>query len=87
MVSILRRRSYDNSTISSVDKLKAIWRFYPFSLLSLFFFICFVFQVNVKESLDTEVNPNCLLFSQREREGETPKFGRGVVVGWCDGAG
>ena len=41
--------------------------------------------------LDTKVNPNCLLFSQRERqrERESPKSNheRGRVVGWCDGAG
>ena len=35
------------------------------------------------------MNPNYLLFSEREREreGESPKFSREGVVGWCDGAG
>ena len=39
------------------------------------------------------MNPNCLLFSQRERdrdrerENESPKSSREGVVGWCDGAG
>ena len=66
--------------ISSVNKLKIIWRFSPFPLnsfffLSLFIAICFVSQIYVKESfllnlLDTKVNPNCLLFSERERERE-----------------
>ena len=56
---------------------KTKWRFSTFSLfslffLSLFFLICFVFQVYGKvvllNFLDTKVNPDCLLFSQRERE-------------------
>ena len=43
------------------------------------------------------MNPNCLLFSQRERErereregereNESPKSSREGVVVWCDGAG
>ena len=40
--------------------------------------------------LDMKVNPNCLLFSQREREreSESPKSSREGVVGWWDnGAG
>ena len=54
-VSTLHRCSYDNSTISSVDKLETIWRFSPFFLLSLFFFhfsfqFVLLFKVYVKES-------------------------------------
>ena len=41
--------------------------------------------------LDIKVNPNCLLFSQRERErereNESPKSSREGVVWWCDGDG
>ena len=39
--------------------------------------------------LDTKVNPNFLLLSQRERERERKslKSNREGVVGWCDGAG
>ena len=41
------------------------------------------------------MNPNCLLFSEREREreresereNESLKSSREGVVGWCDGAG
>ena len=39
------------------------------------------------------MNPNCLLFSERERERESEreneslKSSREGVVGWCDGAG
>ena len=38
------------------------------------------------------MNPNCLLFSDRERErererGESPSSVVNGVVGWCDGAG
>ena len=47
-VSTLHGCSYDNSTASSVDKLKTIWRFSPFFpsftfLCSLFFLVCFAF--------------------------------------------
>ena len=35
--------------------------------------------------LDIKVNPNCLLFS--ERENESPKSSPEGMVGWCDGAG
>ena len=82
MVNTLHRCSYANSTFSSVNKVKPIRRFSHFSLsfiffLSLFFLICFVFPVYVKESFfnlsDTKVNPNCLLFSKRERDRESPK--------------
>ena len=76
MVNTSHQCSYDNSAISSVSKLKTIRRFSSFPLLSffflsLFFLICFVFPVCVKESLfyllDTKVNLNCLLISERER--------------------
>ena len=40
------------------------------------------------------MNPNCLLFSERERErererekDESSKSSREGMVGWCDGAG
>ena len=47
-VSTLHRWSYDNSTISSVDKLETIWRFspfFPFFHFPFFTFllICFAF--------------------------------------------
>ena len=72
MVITLHRCSYDNSTISSVNKLKQYDASLLFSLLSLFFlslFFLICFQVYVKyvrvvllNLLDTKVNPNCVLF-------------------------
>ena len=72
MVISLHRCSYDNSTISSVNKLKQYDASLLFSLLSLFFlslFFLICFQVYVKyvrvvllNLLDTKVNPNCVLF-------------------------
>ena len=67
-----------NLTISSVNKLKTIWRFSPFSLLSLSFLSLFVLfcisslcqRVVLLNFLDIKVNPNSLLFSKRERERE-----------------
>ena len=70
----------------------------------LFNLLCFFFPIYVKESfynlLDTKVNPNCLLFSEREREierkresgregerRESPSSVVNGVVGWCDGTG
>ena len=70
MVSTLHRCSYDNSTISSVIKLKTILRFSPF-------FPPFTQRVVLLNFLDTKVNPNNLLFSQRERE---------WLKWWSDGA-
>ena len=82
---------YDNSTISSVNKLKRIWRFsllfpfFHFSFLSfIFLFNLFVFQVCQRVVLlnlqSTKVNPKFLLFSERERESErdraSPKSSR-----------
>ena len=72
MVITLHRCSYDNSTISSVNKLKqydASLLFFPsFTFLS-FTFPFNLFQVYVKyvrvvllNLLDTKVNPNCVLF-------------------------
>ena len=72
---------YDNSTISSVNKLKRIWRFsllfpfFHFTFLSfIFLFNLFVFQVCQRVVLlnlqGTKVNPKFLLFSERERERE-----------------
>ena len=83
---------YDNSTISSVNKLKPIWRFsllFPFlhfSFLSfIFLFNLFVFQVCQRVVLlnlqGTKVNPRYLLFSERERESIAEVQSR---VGWCD---
>ena len=78
MVSTLYRCSYDNSTISSFIKLSTKWRFSLFFLLSLFFLsslffnICFSSlcqRVVLLNFLDTKVNPNSLLFSERERGG------------------
>ena len=96
MVITLNRCSYDNSTISSVNKLKQCDASLLFSLLSLFFLslfflICFSSlcqicqRVVLLNLLDTKVNPNCLLF-HRERERESPKSSReggGRVVRWC----
>ena len=111
IVNTLHRCSYDNSTISSVNKLKTIWHFSPFShsftFLSftyLFYLFCFLSlcqRVVLLNLLDTKMNPNCLLFSQRARERErerervgergrgrkSPKSSRDGVVGWGDGAG
>ena len=72
---------YDNSTISSVNKLKPIWRFsllfpfFHFSFLSfIFLFNLFVFQVCQRVVLlnlqGTKVNPKFLFLSERERERE-----------------
>ena len=72
---------YDNSTISSVNKLKPIWRFsllfpfFHFSFLSfIFLFNLFVFQVCQRVVLlnlqGTKVNPKILLLSERERQRE-----------------
>ena len=73
MVITLHRCSYDNSTISSVNKLKQ----YDASLLfsPSFTFLSFTFLFNFFSSLcqirqrvvllnllDTKVNPNCVLF-------------------------
>ena len=81
-----------NLTISSVNKLKTIWRFSPSSLLSLSFLSLFVLfcisslcqRVVLLNFLDIKVNPNSLLFSkrerERERERESPKFSREGVV-------
>ena len=42
-VSTLHRCSYNNSTISSVDRLETIWRFSPFSPSFTFLFNLFCF--------------------------------------------
>ena len=73
MVITLHRCSYDNSTISSVNKLKQDDASLLFSLLSLFFLslfflICFSSLCQIRQRvvllnlLDTKVNPNCVLF-------------------------
>ena len=70
MVIILHRCSYNNSTISSVNKLKQYDFFSLLSLffLSLFFLICFLSLCQIRQRvillnlLDTKVNPNCILF-------------------------
>ena len=75
---------YDNSTISSVNKLKPIWRFsllfpfFHFSFLSfIFLFNLFVFQVCQRVVLlnlqGTKVYPKFLLLSERERERESER--------------
>ena len=75
---------YGNSTISSVNMLKRIWRFsllfpfFHFSFLSfIFLFNLFVFQVCQRVVLlnlqGTKVNPKFLLFSERERERESER--------------
>ena len=88
MVSTLHRCSYVNLTISSVYKLKTIWRFSPFfpsftflfPLFSLFCFSCFCQRVVLLNFPDTKLNPNSLLFSERESR-RSP-----VVWGWSSGA-
>ena len=89
MVSTLHRYSYVNLTISSVNKLKTIWRFSPFfssftflffSLFSLFCFLSLCQRVVLLNFLDIKVNPNSLLFSERESR-RSP-----VVRGWSGGA-
>ena len=96
MVSTLHRCSYDNSTISFVNKLKTIRRFSPFFPSFTFLFFPFLFnlfcfsslcqKVDLLLPLDTKVDPNCLLFSKRERERESPNSSRewsGRAVRWC----
>ena len=93
MVITLHRCSYDNTTISSVNKLKQYDASLIFSLLSFSFLICFASLCQICQRvvflnlLDTKVNPNCLLFHrERERERESPKSSRegsGWVVRWC----
>ena len=98
MVITLHRCSYDNSTISSVNKLKQydaslLFSFLSLFFLSLFFLICFSSlcqicqRVVLLNLLDTKVNPNCLLF-QRERERESERWcfeniqSRSVLLIW-----
>ena len=96
----LHRRSYDNSTISSDNKVKktmallSFFSFLHFSFTFLSILFCFrslCQRVVLLNLLDTKVNPNCLLFSQRERdserENESPKSSLEGVVRWHDDAG
>ena len=96
MVITLHRCSYDNSTISSVNKLKQYDASLFFSssftfFLSLFFVICFSSLCQrfvLLNLLDTKVNPNCFLFHtererERERIAEVQSWGDGRVVRWC----
>ena len=85
--------------ISSVNKLKKngssllfpSYTFLSFTFLSnLFCFRSLRQRVVLLNLLDIIVNPNCLLFSQTEREkerNESSKSSREGVGGWCDGAG
>ena len=91
MVSTLHRCSYVNLTISSVNKLKTIWRFSPFFPFFHFpfFFASYLFcfselcqRVVLLNFLDIKVNPNSLLFSDRERERERESRRSPVVRGW-----
>ena len=90
MVSTLRRCSYVNLTISSVNKLSLSC----FSLFSLFCFSSLCQIVVLLNFLDIKVDPNSLLFSQRERERERERErdrrrspvvrgGGDPVVAWC----
>ena len=94
MVSTLHRCSYGNPMISSVNKLKTIWRFSSFFLLSLFFPLLF-FSISLGQRvillnfLDTKVNPNSLLFfTERERQTDRERETRRsrVLRGWSGGA-
>ena len=96
MVITLHRCSYDNSTISSVNKLKQYDASLLYSLLSLFFLSLFVLicfsslcqicqRVLLLNLLDTIVNPNCLLF-HRERERERENRRSLVMREWSGGA-
>ena len=80
MVIILHRCSYDNSTISSVNKLNQYDASLLFSLLSLFFLSLFFLisfsnlcqirqRVVLLNLLDTKVNPNCVLFHRGQGPG------------------
>ena len=81
--------------ISSVNKLKTIWRFSPFFPFFHFPFIHFSFlfcfssscqRVVLLNFLDIKANPNSLLFSQRERESRrSPVVRGGPVMRWCWG--
>ena len=92
MVSILHRCSYDNSAISPVNKLKnnmALLSFFPsFTCLSFtFLFNLFCFsslcqRVVLLNFLNIKVNPNSLLFSQRESR-RSPVVRGGWAVRWC----
>ena len=93
MVITLHRCSYDNSTISSVNKLKQYDASLLFSLLSLFFLslfflICFSSLCQICQRvvlfnlLDTKVNPNCLFHRGRENR-RSPVVRGGRVVRWC----
>ena len=93
MVSTLHRCSYVNLTISSVNKLKTIWRFSPFfpsftflfSLFSLFCFSSLCQRVVLLNLLDIKVNPNSLE-RERERWRERESRRSQVVRGWSGGA-
>ena len=94
MVSTWHPCSYDNSTISLVNKLKTIGRFSPFfpSFTFLFFppflFNFFLFFKFMSKSRFIAFPGHCLTayYFQRERERESPKSSRegsGRVVRWC----
>ena len=95
MVITFHRCSYDNSTISSVNKVKQYdvsllfpsFTFLSFTFLfNLFFkFMCRICQrVALLNLMDTKVNPNCLLFHrERERENRPAKSRGDGVVRWC----
>ena len=83
MVSTLHRCPYDNSTISSVNKLKIIWRLF-FFLSFIFFSFTFLFNLFCFSSLCQRVLLWTLIFSHRERESRrSPVVRGGRVVRWC----
>ena len=82
-----------NLTTSFANKLQTIWRFSPFFPSFTFLSITFLFnlfcisslcqRVVLLNFLDIKVNPNSLLFSERERERESSKStlkGDGAMV-------
>ena len=84
MVSTLHRCPYDNSTISSINKLKIIWPslFIPsFTFLSFtFHFVLFFKFMSKSRFIDL---PGHNIFTEREREREREPSREGVV-GWCE---
>ena len=90
----LHRCSYDNSTISSVNKLKKnngaslLFSFLHFSftfLSSLFCFRSLCQTVVLVNLLDIKVNPNCLFITERERDRERERKWVAVVQSWGGG--
>ena len=94
MVSTLHRCSYVNLTISSVNKLKTVWRFSPLFPSFTFLFFAFLFILFFKfmskspfiEFPGHQSESKIAYYFQRERERESSKSSReggDPVVRWC----